>query len=295
MAAKTAATTTKAATKTAAPAAASASAGKSENTKVAVPEGGALGQVLDFAADAGAGLEGADKASYAIPFLVVLQPLSPQCAPVEDGGVAGAAAGLLFNTITNELFKTVRVVPVAFQRRYLAWMPRDAGGGFKGEFTVADVEGAENRLRWTAKEGKAGFDIWVMPDGSVLKDTRNHFVLMVREDNTWTPAIVSLASTQIKKSKRWLSRISNIQLKDARGAAFNPPSFSHVYLARSVKEENDMGKWYGIDVDLVGQVADPALYSAAKAFHKQVLEGKVQVSPPPAPGDAEDASGGEQF
>ena len=34
--------------------------------------------VLDFSADAGKGMEGADKSAFAIPFLILLQTNSPQ-------------------------------------------------------------------------------------------------------------------------------------------------------------------------------------------------------------------------
>ena len=57
---------------------------------------------VNYEADACAGREGADKDSYAIPFLLVLQPLSPQ---VVDKLVPGAEAGMLLNSVTNELYK----------------------------------------------------------------------------------------------------------------------------------------------------------------------------------------------
>ena len=89
-----------------------------------------------------------------------------------------------------------------------------------------------------------------------------------------------MASTQIKKSKRWLSRIQGVQLRSASGAMFNPPSFSHIYKATSLKESNDQGVWYGWELDMVGPVQDADLYAAAKAFHAQIVAGKVSVSPP---------------
>jgi len=237
---------------------------------------------LNFAADAGLGMEGADKASFAIPFLVLLQSNSPQLETVEK-----AKAGMFINSVTNELFSSVQVVPVAFQRRYLAWAPRSAGGGFKGEYSVAQVEAPANELKW--KRDADGN--MVMPDGSVLKDTRNHFILLVNGDAVHQ-ALISLSSTQIKKSKKWMSRIQSIQMKDANGKPFNPPSFSHVYECTSVNEENDKGKWKGIEINLVGPVTDKSVYDAAKAFHALIVAGKVEVAPPPTGGEDDT---GEKF
>jgi len=226
---------------------------------------------IDFSKDAGTGMEGADKDSFAIPFLGVLQPLSPIVA---EGTLEGAKAGLFHNSITNALADRVRVVPVAFQRRFLAWAPRSAGGGFRGEFSVAQVE--LNSIGWTKNaEGRM-----VLPDGSELKDTRNHFVLVLNAAGGWSPAVVSLASTQIKKSKRWLSLMQSIQLRGADGAFYNPPTFSHVYELHSVKESNDKGIWFGVEAALIELVASGELYAAAKAFHAQVVAGKVEVAPP---------------
>lgn len=255
------------------------------NTPPAVVGAGALTKPsapLDFASDAGRGTEGADKDSFAIPFISCLQPLSP-C--IVDNTIPGARAGLFHNSITNAVHERVRVVPVAFQRRYLAWMPRAAGGGFKGEYSVADVEG--NTLGWVKNaEGRM-----VLPDGSELKDTRNHYVLVLGAAGGWSPALISLSSTQIKKSKRWLSLMQSIQMTDAKGGFFTPPTFSHIYELHSIKEQNEKGQWFGVEPTLIGPVEDAALYAAAKAFNAQVIAGKVEVAPPQQDMEAADGGG----
>lgn len=248
--------------------------------------GGAVGQVLDFAADAGGGLEGADKASFAIPFISVVQALSPQIDTVD-----GAKAGLFINTITNELYTEVLVIPCAYTRRFLRWAPRSSGGGYKGEYNPIDVE-TGNLAGLSLVNGAYLMDV---PDGVTrvfdekgaplydhLADTRNHFCLVQTKAGNWIQALISLGSSQIKKSKRWMSRIQGIEMKDANGRAFTPPSFSHVYKLSSVKEENGKGKWHGIEVDVVGPVADADLYAAAKRFNQSVNSGAVEVAPPQA-------------
>lgn len=248
---------------------------------------------MDFAADAGMGQENVDSKSCAIPFLTVLQGQSPQIETVD-----GAKPGMFINTITNELYKEVLVVPCAYQRRFIRWSPRSTGGGFKGEYNPVDVEsgtlaGMSNEggvLMMDVPAGAAPFDPKGLPLYDHLADTRNHFVLAQTAAGNWVPALISLASTQIKKSKRWMSLILGIELRNAAGKAFTPPSFSHIYKLTTIKEENAKGAWHGVVVSLVGQVEDPELYTKAKAFYSSVMAGQIEVAQPQqdVPADASD-------
>lgn len=236
----------------------------------AVKENANAVAVLDFAADAGAGLEGADNGSFAVPFLAVLQGLSPALETVE-----GAKPGLLMNTVTNELMKEAIVIPCAFQRRYLRW-DGAARGKYKGDLSPIDVE--TGKVVGATRDDKGQWNI----GDDILKDTRNHYVLVKSASGSWQPALLSLGSTQIKKSKRWLSRIQGIELPGPNGKPYNPASYSHVYKVTTLKEENDQGSWFGVTIDVVGPVTDAELYAKAKAFNKQVTAGMVVVSEPPA-------------
>lgn len=224
-----------------------------------------------FAADVGKGTEEADKDSFAIPFLAVLQGLSPQLESVE-----GARPGMIINTITNELFKECQVIPCYYQRRFLRWASRENGGGLKGEYSPAEVE--TGKIDGVERDSLGRYTI----EGDELKDTRSHFVLFQNASGVWSPALLSLTSTQIKKSKRWMSRIQGIELQLQDGSTLNPPSFSHVYKLSTIKEENNKGSWYGVNIELLGQVTDPALYQKARAFHDSVSKGEVEVQKPAA-------------
>lgn len=266
----------------------SAAAAKAAN-EVATKASTAVGQALNFAADAGAGLEGADKASFAIPFIIVLQGQSPQLETID-----GAKPGKFLNSINNELYDEVFVIPCAYQRRFIRWSPRASGGGYKGEYNPIEVEtgnvGGLQLLNgiylMDVPQGAPAFDPKGLPLYDHLADTRNHFCLVKSGAGNWQPALISLASTQIKKSKRWMSRIQGLQLNDAGGKPYNPPSFSHIYKLSSKKEENSKGSWYGVEVDLVGPIEDGDVYMAAKKFNQNVNAGAVEVAQPVASADA---------
>jgi hypothetical protein len=256
------------------------------STAVAQAQSGAVtAGAIDYSADAGAGQEGADKDSYAIPFLIVLQPLSPV---VVDETIPGAKAGMILNSVTNELFNELFLIPCAFQRRWIRWGAREAGGGFKGEFTTPQAKDIQARGEVKELEGRLYYP---EQDGSInpkksdrLSDTRSHYVLGLRdikEPGFSFPALLALTSTGIKVSKNWMSRMEGIRLRKGGkpdGELYNPPSFSHVYRLTSIKEQNEKGTWFLPVINMVGPVEHPDLYRSAKAFHEQILSGAVTVA-----------------
>lgn len=238
-------------------------------------QGGALALLQDFAADAGKGMEGADKDSFQVPFLAMLQGLSPA---VVDSLVEGAKPGLMMNTVSGKLYSAARVIPVAFKRSYLRWTPRDEGGGFKGEITVAEFEQLVRAGTVKEEETDKGGRVWKDAEGIEYRDTRVHFCLILDDEGIARPIIVSLGRTQIKRSKRWMTLINDIIVKLPDGRAITPPSFSHIYTLKSEKESNDEGTWFSFNATLEGPVSNPEHYQLAKKFHEQFVAGKVKVN-----------------
>lgn len=256
---------------------------------------------VDFAADAGAGMEGASQESFAIPFLSVLQKGSPQVDEASGAAVEGAKAGMLYENVTGRLFSGkdgVIVVPCAYRREFLRWGSRSAGGGFKGSFTPEVA--AEMRLKGQIVD-LDGRLYAPMPDGSVnpeksdrFNDTRNHYVLIVdATTGAWTEALLSLTSTQIKKSKMLMSALASVKLKNGAGQMYTPPTFANFVRVNTVGESNDKGTWFGVKFELLGQVDRAEIYAAAKAFHANIAKGSVEVKyEDPAAADSGPADGG---
>jgi hypothetical protein len=251
------------------------------STAVAAPASTAVGAAIDFAADAGAGLEGADRDSYAIPFIGVLQPMSPA---VVDGEIDGAKPGLFINTVSLALMENPMMIPCAFQRRWLRWTPRELGGGFKGEMTTAEVNALKEAGTVKELDGRLYYP---ESDGSVnpkksdrLSDTRSHFVLIVDGPSAEVgiPAVFAVTSTGIKTSKNWLARIEASKIKNGAGLIVTAPSFSQVYQASTEKKTNDKGTWWVPLISPVGQVVNAQLYAQCKAFHAQINAGKVEMN-----------------
>lgn len=228
-----------------------------------------------FEEDAGSGFENADKDSYSIPFLSVLQSGSPQCKKSDGAYIKGAEEGHIFNSVTQEIFdgeEGLLVVPCHYVRSFVKWAPRNAGGGFLGEFNAADPVVA------TAVRNAEGQD--VLPDGNLLVDTRSHYVLVLdRESGSFAPALISMSSTNVKVSRRWMSVMDGIQMKRGDGSFFRPAMFSHVYKLTTVPQSNDHGSWYSWKVEKVGPVEDHHIYAGAKSFRDGVRGGEIKAAP----------------
>jgi hypothetical protein len=125
-----------------------------------------------------------------------------------------------------------------------------------------------------------------------VSDTRNHYV-MLSIDDVPRPAVLALASTQLKKSRSLMSTLSILRWKRTDGTPFTPPTFAVTVRLTTVAESNEKGAWSGVRFEIAGPVADRELYSAARAFHDQVVSGAVTAAPH-AP-DVGEESGPEAF
>jgi hypothetical protein len=237
---------------------------EAQETKVAV-------MAPQFEDDAGAGFEQADSSAYAIPFLSVLQSMSPQCKKSDGAYIKGAEEGMLYNSVSQEIIDGTTgaiVIPCYFKRSFIKWAPRDSGGGFKGELTPSDPQVAAGVVD---NDGRL-----IDSEGNLLSDTRTHYVLVLDGKGGYQPAVISLASSQIKKSRQWMSKMNGIKMQRADGTHFTPAMFSHQYRITTVSESNDKGSWFGLKVETLGAVESAELYQAAKAFRDAVSSGEVK-------------------
>jgi hypothetical protein len=244
---------------------------------------------------AGFGLESATADDFAIPFLSVLQKGSPQVDEDNGAYVEDARPGMIFDNVNTRTFDGkagVSVVPVAYRRVFVRWGPRAGeGGGFKGELSVDAVEKLRERGEIAELDGRLYFPL---ADGSVndkkcdrVSDTRNWYVFLLGADGSWSSALMSLTSTQIKKSKLLMTMIQGVKVRDAGGTLRPVAPFYNVVKATTVGEQNDKGTWYGWRFEMAGNThGRKDLHTEAVAFAESIRAGKVQAKyEEPAGGD----------
>jgi hypothetical protein len=90
-----------------------------KSAEVAVKGNTAVALAVNFEGDAQSGFEQMDQDDFALPFLRILTNMSP-----EIGEVDGASPGMIYNSVTGELFdgkKGVQVIPCTYIRQYIEW------------------------------------------------------------------------------------------------------------------------------------------------------------------------------
>lgn len=235
----------------------------------------------DMYDDAGSGLQDATSQDYAIPFVSILQALSPQLNKQDGAYIKGAEQGMVFNSVTKATYdgeEGIRVIPVAYVFKNVEWRPREQGGGFVSAYTREESPTDVTR-------DDRGRD--VLPNGNLLTATAYYYCLLLNDNGGFEQAVISMSSTQLKKSRAWNSMMSQIKLRGPKGL-FTPPTYSHIYRLKTVPESNNNGNWYGWAISNEGMVNDRDLYVAAKDFNKAVLSGAVEAKHT-APAEAEDA------
>ena len=217
--------------------------------------------------DANSGLQNISQDDLATPRLKVLMQLSPELEDLEN-----AKAGMIYNTVTNELYdgsSGIKVLPCAYQRQYVEWADRGQGSG--EPINVYDSTSAILTKTPRDENNKDRLE-----NGNYIETCGNHFILLVEENGNATPAVITMKATQLKKSRKWNSMMLNLKLNGKNGL-FTPPSYSHYYRLKTMKEGNDKGNWYGWEISRESQLEDASLYAIAKGFADSVTKGERKV------------------
>lgn len=243
------------------------------------PEGGELqASTLEqmMMEDAGAGLTGMGANDFAIPFITILQKGSPQASRANAKYIKGAEAGMIMNTVTQDVYdgeEGILYVPCGYKKSMVEWTPRDSGGGLVGHHNENDPF-----LKKCTRNERGQL---IAPEtGNVIVDTAYHFGLLLHGAELPEWAIISMYSTQLKKSRMWNTTMRRIMKKGPNGF-FNPPSFSHVYRMTTLGETKDTYDWFGWKIVIEGALENLDIYKMAREFSNQVESGDVRISAPP--------------
>ena len=206
----------------------------------------------------------------AIPYISILQSGSPQLNPSKAEYIETAKAGQLYNTVTQEAVSELKVIPVFYHLRYVEWKPREQGGGFIASHSAdSGVLGRAARDPMTNK--------YVLENGNHIVQTAYHYVLVLNNGG-YQNAVISMASSQLKKSRRWNSLMLSQKIKGPSGM-FTPPTYAFTYKLSTVSESNDRGSWFGFQVEKGEQVTDASIYGEGKAFSTAASSGAIEAKP----------------
>ena len=223
-----------------------------------------------FEDDAAKGLGKIGQDDLALPFLRILGQLSPEVNKRDGKYVEGAEPGMIFNSVSGELYdgvKGIDVIPCFYKLEYIEW--KDRGEGLGAPVNIYDS--SSDIMSKTTPDANYKDRL---PNGNYIDKTASHFVIITGDSPA--TALISMKSTQLKISRKWNSMMSGIKMKGANGL-FTPASFSHIYRLKTTQMSNDKGTWFGWEVSKVGPVTDQSLYGQAKSFSENISKGSVKA------------------
>ncbi len=233
----------------------------------------------DYGDEQGAGFESA-KDSLSIPFITILQALSPQCGA---DGMKAAKPGMLFNTVTSELIDGddgIVFLPVYHDHWYVEWVPRGTGGGIVTRHPVDSplVEAAKKR------EGRRIGRLFVADAPKGAKENPSNelvetqYVYGIILDDAGSEAlgfaVIAFTSTKIKPFRNWLTSMFTL-----RG---RPPLYANRARIKSVPQKGPKGSFFNYRIEplretwidsLVHPQDEHDLFEKAKEFRENVVSG----------------------
>ena len=184
---------------------------------------------VDAKADTLDGFEQITQNTMAIPFVRILQKLSPQLDKQKPEYVPQAEEGHFFNTITKEVYgSSFTCIALKFERVYIEWRPNR--GGFVGYHSVDNAE----RLAVDKTFGN-----WTTKDGNLLQENYVYLLIIEGHENEGL-VVLSLSSSMIKMAREW-NRLMLTHVMD-NGQKARP--YYLVWNIRSEYRSNEKGNWY---------------------------------------------------
>lgn len=212
--------------------------------------GTALAEMGAYAEFAGSGFENQTSDDYAIPFLNILQALSPQLQP--DAGNDHLKQGMVFNSVTGDYFAGkdgIVFIPATTQHEFIEFKPREAGGGFVGRHAI------DSAVVSAAKAASTEFGNYTTPEGNELIETYAVYGVQVLPDGSTMMAVLAFSGSKIKKYKAWQTKAKTIQIALPDGRRIPAPLWAHRYRLKTVSEKNSKGQFYNWDIAFDGASA----------------------------------------
>lgn len=208
----------------------------------------------------------------AMPRIALLQSGSKPLKKSEADYVKGAEEGDLYNTLTKEVVEGdvgVLFVPVKRRIVYLHWKDIDAGGGLVENFgedptEFLKVEPNEFGKRRTSDETE------------IVKTHETFGYLVQPSQNKFSEVLLSLASTNEKKQRRFNALIRSLTSKEGKTL----PEYAGVYRITTAPESNDKGSWFTFEFESAGFTLGvpnigKGMYESAKKFADLVKKGEM--------------------
>ena len=190
---------------------------------------------FDITKVSGQGMENLDSGS-SIPFIRILQDLSPQLKKQKEEYVPGAEAGNLFFAKTKNVIESpTSIIPTYTSSVYTEWIPRNKGGGYVATHPLSIVSNPQYE-----KGRERQYDEWL--GENELRFTTYWFVL-VEINGEYEEAIIPFTSSQLRVSRKLTADINRFKY-DGEHSSIVPPLYAQKLELSTVLETSKNGDDY---------------------------------------------------
>ncbi|MAA72672.1 MAG: hypothetical protein CMI29_07000 [Opitutae bacterium] len=207
----------------------------------------------------GRGSENVTTDDLAIPRLKLLQMINPEVEPGNPKQVEGAQAGMIMNSVTEELYTSLFLINLSFTKKIVVWRKRKLGGGMVGSY---DTE--QEALDALEEQGLA------VKDHDISENPTHLVLLLDDEGNPKSVALLDMPGVKVKKSRIWNTLIND---EEKQGN----PRFGCVWQLGVVSESNSSGNFFNYDVSLVAHAPDE-LYDQAVEMYSALFSSKTEAA-----------------
>jgi hypothetical protein len=223
---------------------------------------------FDITKVSGQGTENLETSS-SIPFIRILQDLSPQLKKQKEEYVEGAESGDLFFAKTKKtLTNPTNIIPTYTQSVYTEWVPRSQGGGFVATHPLTIVSHKDYE-----KGRERQYDEWL--GENELRFTTYWFVL-AEIDGVWEKAIIPFTSSQLRVSRKLTQDINSFRYNDDALKSIVPPLYAQKWELSTVLETNKNGDdYYNFQFSnpsVLDMESDEALLTEASATYSSAAD-----------------------
>lgn len=210
-----------------------------KETNTALATGG-----FDYGEMSREGFEDTKITDLSIPFINILQPMSPE---ITEDLIPGVKIGDMLNSVTKEIVsQPIYVVPIEMEHLWVEWVPRNKGGGLVDRHDpnseIVNEAIRKNGNSRIPPKGDDGKRIpFKSPKGNDLIETHYVYCLLLNEDDKIEGfCVLSFTSTKIKVFKDW--KTSMFMIKGA------PPIYAIKAKVETKKEKSDGGTYFNYQI-----------------------------------------------
>jgi hypothetical protein len=223
-------------TQAAPPPKASVPAVRKQQEMVAQGESYETDMMNEMSGDAGRGVSTAANDNI-VPLIYVLQSQSPQALRQKTEFIPGAQAGMFWMRGTKEVVDGEEGLPVVIVHLNVVWVEwRPNRGGLVGRHASKPANAVQKALDAQKPDRLS----WVLPNGNVVVETREHAIIRV---DTGDAYVIPLSGSNHGAARQLMTSINR---KKIPGTDLKAAVYGYQWRMKTIAKTNDDGDWFGI-------------------------------------------------